>query len=155
MRKIRVSKNGKNYLVNAVGWEDGIGPGAPPGTLWMISTDGKWYSVNISGSSSSAKLFVSQSALSWQPPGPDFGYQLLQGDDGKSYFVYLSGSSPSIVISQSAYTGSATSKPNLLLQSSADGNFYVVGLHNNSGQISASVNSSYISASWVYQSGIY
>lgn len=148
--------NGKKYLVNAPGWEDGIGPGSSIGTLWMSEGSSSWYSVFISGSNNAAALQVSQSVIA---PYSDFslGYQLVQCDDGRSYFVYLSGNPPSVTfnVSQSAYTGSASPKPNLLIQSTADSNFYKVYLHNGAGTITAVVDPLYVSASWVYQSGIY
>ena len=156
---MRVNKNGRSYLVTAAGWEDGIGPGASIGTIWMSEGSASWYSVFITGSKNTAALSISQSTL---PYGDNsVGYQLVQCDDGNSYFCYLSGTPPTVTfnVSQSAYTGSATPKPDLLLQSVTDGNFYMVTLHDSvptgGGLITAVVGPNYISASWVYQSGIY
>jgi len=156
MQRRVVFSKGKRFLVNAVGWEDGIGPGASIGTLWMSEGSASWYPIFITGSKNTATLVVSQSVL---PNYTDnsVGYQLLAGDDGRSYFVYLSGNPPTVTfnVSQSAYTGSASPKPDLLLQSTTDNNFYKVYIHNSGGVKTAVVDPLYVSASWVYQSGIY
>lgn len=142
-RKIVVNK-GKKYIVNVIGWDDGVGPGAPVGTLWMQSTDGNWYSINASGSTGTGDLsvLVNQTSIGWQPPGPDYGYQLIACDDGHTYAVYLTGTSPLVTftVSQSAYTGSSDPKPYFYFYSITDGNYYVVGLHNTSGSIQTTTN---------------
>lgn len=43
-----ILSGGKRYIVNCVSWDEGIGPGGPVGTLWLQSTDGSWYAVNVS-----------------------------------------------------------------------------------------------------------
>lgn len=155
MQKRIVISNGKKFLVNAPGYEDGVGPGASVGTLWMSEGSASWFAVVITGSKNTAVLSVSQSRLPYTDNS--LGYQLVSGDDGRSYFVYLSGNLPTVTfnVSQSAYTGSASSKPNLLIQSSTDSNFYKVYLHNSAGTITAVVDPLYISSSYIYQGGIY
>ena len=151
-RRVVISK-GKRFLVNAPSWGDGVGPGASIGTLWMSEGSASWFAVSVTGHGS-ASLQVSASAF---PNYTDnsLGYQLLAANDGRSYFIYLRGTPPSLQVSQSAYTGSASPKPNLLLQSTTDSNFYPVYLQNNAGVISLVVSPNYISSSLIYQSGIY
>ena len=158
MAKRIIIRNGKKYFVNVpdwdnhpAGWEDGIGSGGPQGTLWMMSTDNNWYPINVSGSAGVVALYVSQSALTWQSPGQDVGNQLLACDNGNSYVVYLSGTPPAVTftVNQTPFTGSAYPKPDLLLKSITNGNFYMVTLHNNSGTIQPLVNQTYISASMI------
>lgn len=150
-----VIKNGKKYIVNAAGWNDDVGPGAPEGTLWMQSTDQNWYSVNIIGTSGSATIYINQTPLAWQSPGEEAGNQLLLCNDGNSYVVYLTGTTPTVTlaVNQVPFTGSAYPKPDLLLGSITDTNYYMVTLKNNAGTIQPYVNQSYISASWVNKSG--
>ena len=125
-----IIKNGKKYLVNAPGWEDGIGSLAPPGTLWEQSiTDNSWYSVNVFGPSGSVVTYVNSTPLTWQSPGQDFGYQLLYNDfDGNVYQVYLSGSGidADLLISQTPWPLNSDYKPYLFLQSVTDNYFYKV-----------------------------
>jgi hypothetical protein len=154
MRKRIIIRNGKKYIVNTpdyggCGWEDGIGAGAQVGTLWMVSSDGQWYTINASGSAPLVGIYVDQTSLGYADNNP--GLQLLTCDDGNKYFVYLTGAPTSVAftVSQSAYTGSADGKPDLLLRSINDGDYYVVVLHNDSGTIEAFVSQSVISASWM------
>lgn len=118
----------------------GVGPGCAPGTLWMTSTDGNWYAVNITGSSGSAQLYVSQSPLNYQDNS--LGYQLLKAPDNNVYQIYLTGNSGSVSvnISQSAWGNPNDYKPYLFLSSITDGLFYVVGAITSSGHISMSIN---------------
>jgi hypothetical protein len=158
MRRILVNNKGKKYWVNVAdgcGDDGGVGPGASVGTLWMSTNTGSWYRVYITGSTPAASLAVSQSVL---PYGDNsVGWNLLLCDDTHNYQVYLKGNPPTVTfnVSQSVYSGSASPKPDLLLQSVNDGNFYMVYLHNSASVIQALVNQTFISASWVYQSGIY
>jgi hypothetical protein len=154
MRKRIIIRNGKKYIVNTPDWsccgsEAGVGSGAQVGTLWMISGDGQWYTVNASGSAPLVGIYINQTSLGYADNNP--GLQLLSCDDGNSYYVYLTGSSPSVAftISQSAYTGSSNAKSDLLLRSIHDGDYYVTVLHNNSGTIELFVSQSVISASWM------
>lgn len=155
MQKRIVISNGKKYIVNTPGWEGGAGAGSSIGTLWMSEGSASWFAIVVTGSKNTAQVAVSQSRLPYTDNS--LGYQLLAGDDGRSYFVYLSGNTPTVTLnaSQSAYTGSASPKPNLLIQSSTDNNFYKIYLHNAAGTIQVIVDPLYVSASWIYQSGIY
>ncbi len=134
MQQRTVITKGKKYIVNCVGFGDAIGSGGSVGTLWMQSTDKNWYAVNASGISPAVNVSVNQSPLTWQSPGNDVGNQLLLCDDGNSYVVYLTGSPPNVTftVNQSPFMGSAQPKPDLLLQSITDGNFYIVTLHKTS-----------------------
>ncbi len=134
MQRRTVINKGEKYIVNCVGFSDAIGSGGSVGTLWMKSTDKNWYSVNVSGISPSVIVSVNQVSLPWQSPGDEIGNQLLLCDDGNSYVVYLAGSPPNVVftVNQSPFMGSAQPKPDLLLQSITDGNFYIVTLHKTS-----------------------
>ena len=150
MTKRIIIKNGKKYIVNAPGWEDGIGAGLPVGTLWMLSDDDSWYAVNISGSGAFADIYVDQTALTWADNS--LGVQLVFcNDNGNSYETYLLGTSPTVTfnVSQSAYTGSCPPKPYLFLESTADHNFYVVTLEDNAGTIEYYVNPVPVSGSYV------
>ena len=149
MIKKIVIKNGKKYIVNAPGWEDGIGAGRSVGTLWMLSDDASWYAVSISGSGAFADVYVDQTALSWADNS--LGIQLVLCDNGNSYETYLLGTSPTVTfnVSQSAYSGSSPPKPYLFLESSADHNFYVVTLVDNAGTIEYSVSPTFVSGSYV------
>jgi hypothetical protein len=103
----------------------GIGAGFATGQLVMKSnTDGKWYVTMVSGSSPSAVLFVSQSALPFTN-GPiyqqynttasivgymdffeqNYPWQIVASNNGLAYQVYLTGTAPNVtlVVSQSAY----------------------------------------------------
>jgi len=134
MQKRIVIKNGKKYIVNTPGWEDGIGPGAPFGTLWMLSTDGNWYEVTLNGTSgsfaNSSSLVVNQTPLTWA--SNDSGYQLLLcPQDNLVYQAYLSGSAGDVTMSISQVpSGSAMAggdyKPYLLMRSTVDRYFYPV-----------------------------
>lgn len=155
MKRI-IIRNGKKYIVNTpdwdnnpVGWEDGIGSGGQVGTLWMISTDGNWYPVNTTLSQGTQHISVNQTSIGYQDNST--GVQLLLCDDGNSYLTYLSGSPNNVVfqVNQTPFTGSAYPKPDLLLQSVTNGNYYMVTLINNSGTIQPSVNQNYISSSWI------
>lgn len=123
MQKRTVVNNGKRYLVNVPGWEDGIGAGFAVGQLVMKSTDGLWYITTASGSAPNAIAFVSTASLPFQSgsiwtqndytasvaPWPsfyeqNFPYQIVGANDGKGYQVYLTGTAPStaLAVSQSA-----------------------------------------------------
>ena len=151
MQKRIVIKNGKKYIVNTVGWDDGVGAGCPEGTLWMTSVaNGLWYAINATGTAGSAAVSINQTTIGWQDNS--LGYQLVSADNGNIYAVYLTGIPNSVVftVSQSAYTGSSGAKPYLLLQSVTDGNYYQFYLKNNSGSIQLSGSNSMISSSWLH-----
>ncbi len=120
-----VKSKGKTYLVNTPTLDDGIGAGFAVGQLVMKNvTDGKWYVTYTSGSSPSASLYVSQSALPFAS-GPiyqqyantasivgymdyfeqNFPFQIVASNNGLAYQTYLNGTTPNvqIVVSQSAY----------------------------------------------------
>jgi hypothetical protein len=127
MRKVVIS-NGKRYLVTVPGAGDdfGVGPGAPPGVFWMLSNDGNWYQVALTGTSASAVLNINQTPLTWT--SNDLNYQLVgdSGGNGKVYQVYLTGTASvvTLVVSSSAYPISDSNfKPYLNLLST-DGYFY-------------------------------
>lgn len=159
MHRLVVTKNGKKYLVNTpagCGDDLGPGPGASVGICWMATNTGSWYQVYVSGSKAAATLAVSQSALSYGDYAP--GFQLLTSNDGHVYQTYLKGNPPTVTfnVSQSVYSGStASGKPDLLIQSITDGQFYMVYLTTSAGVTTSNVNPTYVSASWIYQSGIY
>ena len=132
MQKRIVIRNGKKYVVNTpsygdCGWEDGIGAGAPTGTLWMYDADaGGWFAITLTGTSASAMLHVDQNALTWA--SNDLGYNLLyDNSNGKVYQTYLSGSSGSvnIYLSQTPWPDQTDYKPYLWLLST-DNYFYAV-----------------------------
>jgi len=148
MTKRIIIKNGKKYIVNVPSWGEGIGSGGPIGTLWMKSiTDGNWYPVNVSGPPAASVVSVTQTSLGYQDN--QLGNQLLPCDDGLSYIVYLTGvpNAVTFTVTQTPFTGSNVPKPNLLLQSVTNSNFYMVTLKNNAGTIEPLVNQSAISAS--------
>lgn len=151
MNRRVIIRNGKKYIVTVpiygCGDDEGIGPGTQTGNLWMTSTDGNWYSVKVTGNSGSVSLNVSQSALTYSDNS--LGYQLLACDDGKTYAVFLTGvpTSVAFTVSQSAFTGTASPKPDLLLQNNTDGNYYMVTLHNNAGTIQTQINQTPIPSS--------
>ena len=151
MIKRIIIRNGKKYIVNACGWEDGIGAGAPAGTLWLTSADdGNWYSVNASGSIGSITTIVDQVPIGYSDNS--LGSQIVACDDGNSYFVYLTGTPNSVTftVSQSVYgTASVDAKPYLLLRSTTDGNFYELFLHDIAGTITPVINQTPISGSWM------
>lgn len=165
MQRRVIITNGVRQLVNVAGWEDGIGAGFATGQLVMKSfTDLKWYIVTTSGSSPSAAIYISQSALPFATSSfydQNYPYQLVACNDGLAYKVYLTGTAPTVTltISQSAsgpaYITSSTgaridiAKPNLLLQSISDFNYYQVTLNNSASVITAAVNQTMISQSWV------
>lgn len=148
MIKRIIIRNGKRYVVNTPGWNDGVGPGAPFGTLWEQSTtDNNWYSVNLTGTSGSLSIYVSSST--WQSPGQDFGYQLVQANDGDVYQVYISGSgaSANLYVSQTSWPIQSNYKPYLILQSITDGNYYVVSLSTTtSGSVDYTADTTFITA---------
>ena len=128
MIKKTVIKNGKKYIVNAPGWEDGIGPGAPDGTLWMRSTDLNWYAVTLTGTSGSAAISINQTPLTWQSPGGDAGFELVYNNTtNKPHQVLLTGNAGAVAISvnQTPWSNLLDYKPFLGLKST-DGNFYYV-----------------------------
>src|SRR6266404_4189095 len=151
MNKRVIIRNGKKYIVTvpsySSGDESGVGAGGPTGILWMTSTDGKWYSVAVTGSAGSVSIKVNQTALTYSDNS--LGYQIVACDDGKSYAVFLTGvpNSVTFTVSQSAaFTGTSYSKPDLLFQNGTDGNYYMVTLHNNAGTIQTVVNQTPISS---------
>ncbi len=150
MIKKTIIKNGVKYIVNAPGWNDDVGPGAPAGTLWMQSiTDGNWYAINLIGTSGSTAIYVNPTPLTWQSPGQDFPYQLLycyQNDN--VYQTYLSGSGANVTmsISQTPWPVSGDYKPYLWLQSITDQYFYAV--YAKSGSITLFVDQN--SKKWMY-----
>lgn len=146
MIKKVVIKNGKKYIVNTTTWEDvgggdfGVGPGGAIGTAWMQSTDKNWYAVKVSGSLSASVVNVNQTTIGYQDNS--LGSQLLACDDGKKYLVYLTGvpNAVTFTVSQSAYNGTTDPKPDLLLQSITDSNYYMLYLHNSASVIQAKIN---------------
>ncbi len=129
MIKRVIIKDGKKYIVNCASWNDDVGPGAPPGTLWEQSiTDGNWYNINVSGSGMNAVIYITTS--SWQSPGQDYGYQLVQATNGEVYQVYLSGSgtNATLQVAQTPWPIQSDYKPYLYLLSVTDGNYYDVYL---------------------------
>ena len=149
MQQITVINNGVRFRVNVPSWEDGIGAGAPEGTLWMKSDDGIWYAITATSTSPTAAISVNQTPIGWEDNS--LGYQLLAADNGNTYAVYLTGvpNSVTFTVSQSAYSGSSQPKPYLLLQST-DGNYYRVFLADNAGTIEAEVDQSMVSGSWLH-----
>jgi len=134
MIKRIVLKKGKKYIVNCVGWEDGIGPGGPSGTLWMKSTDGNWYAVSITGTNPSATIYINQSPLQYYGNNfqtNDLGYQLLNGSGGNIYQIYLSGNAGSVTINVNLVPvlGVGNGKPYFNLQSITDTAYYQVYLN--------------------------
>jgi len=96
MHRLVVTKNGKKYLVNTpagCGDDFGVGPGSSVGVLWMSTNTGSWYQLYINGSSPSATLAISQSALPYGDFAP--GFQLLTSLVNQTYvsasWVYQSG----------------------------------------------------------------
>ncbi len=154
MRKVVIS-NGRKYLVTVPGGVDneGVGPGSPIGSFWMVSFSGSWFQVSAQFSSSATAVYVSQSVLTYQ--SNDLGIQLISCNDSHSYYCYLTGNPPTVtfVVSQSAYTGSDQPKPNILLHSITDNNFYLMDLKNVGGTISTNFNPNPYSASMVYGLG--
>lgn len=129
MQKMIVTKDGKKYMVTAPGWNDDVGPGGPAGTLWMESTDGNWYAVNVTGTSGSAVVSVNQTPLTVFTN--DIGYQLLyDASNGNTYQVFLSGTAGSVTINVNPvpWAASTSPKPYFSLQSVTDGSFYQVYL---------------------------
>jgi len=135
-----VVKNGKKYIVNTAGWNDDVGPGAPNGTLWMQSTDGNWYSVNVTGTSGSAAISINQTPVNLFTN--DIGYQLLYSNNN-AYQVYLSGSSGGVTlkVNTTPWIPSTNYKPWLNLKSTSDGNLYQVYLSGSVPAIAVNQNS--------------
>lgn len=157
MQKRLMINNGKKYIVNVASDDNGIGAGFAVGMLVMKSyTDGYWYTINSSGSVGQVTASISQSRLETFGTSSyydiNYPYQLLRATNGNTYALYLSGSAPaaSLIISQSAYTGSADPKPYLLLQNMTDGNYYRAYLSASGATVSLSVNQTVVSASWVH-----
>lgn len=132
MQQRVIVNKGKRFIVNCPSSED-VGPACEPGTLWMQSTDLKWYAVNLTGTSASNDLafYINQTPLNWESVGgQDFGYQLLACVDNTcSYQVYLSGSAGDVTcsIAQTPWAHDQwNAKPYLLLTSLTDGYFYPV-----------------------------
>lgn len=121
-----VINNGKKYVVNAPGWNDDVGPGAPTGVLWLKSiTDSMWYEVKLTGSPASS-FSVNPTPLTLSTN--DLGYQLLQSTNGNVYQVYLSGSGAgvTVLLNTSPWPVDDDFKSNLFLQSKTDGFGYSV-----------------------------
>ena len=156
MQQRTVISNGKRLLVN-VATDDGVGAGFAEGQLVLKSTTDKfWYVITASGSYNNVAPFVSQSQLAHFGTSSYFDinypYQLLQADNGKTYAIFLNGTAPAaaLVVSQSAYTGSAQPKPYLLLQNITDHNYYRAYLHAVGASISLVTSQTVVSASWVH-----
>ena len=156
MQKRTVLSGGKRYLVN-VATDDGIGAGFAVGQLVVKSiSDRYWYVVVASGSANNVIASISQSRLEKFGTSSyydiNYPYQLLRATNNKTYALYLNGSAPaaSLVVSQSAYTGSAEPKPYLLLQNITDKNYYRAYLSASGATISLAVNQTVVSASWVH-----
>ncbi|HOS15599.1 MAG TPA: hypothetical protein PKX15_01030 [Bacteroidales bacterium] len=131
------SKTGKKYVVNCPGWNDGVGPGAPAGTLWMKSqTDDNWYEINVSGPYNSVDVYINPTSIGWE--SNDLGFQLLYNlTDGKIYQIYLTGTGAgtSIVINQTPWVVESDYKPYLLLKSITNGLFHRAYLSGNAGSV--------------------
>lgn len=176
MQQRVVINKGKRYLVNVATADDGaVGAGFAVGQLTLKSyTDLYWYVVMAQGTAGSVTTYVSQSQLTTFGTSSyydlNFPYQLLQAVSQSysssisasvsqsftssythSYYVYLTGTAPSasIVVSQSAYTGSSQPKPYLLLQNITDMNYYYAYLTYTGGTVSLTVNQTMVSQSWV------
>ena len=136
MQKRIVITNGRKYIVNAVAWDDsGPGSGAPAGQIWLKSTDGNWYAVSVTGTSSSAALVVNQTPLGWiDPGGQAFGYSLIKSNDGNVYSCSLSGSGghTAVVVSSTPWSNQNDYNPFWFLQSPTDGCYYNVALSGSS-----------------------
>lgn len=155
MQKRIVVNRGRRYQIN-VATDDGVGAGFAIGQLTLKSiTDKYWYIVTASGSAANATASVSASRLDYFGTSSyydlNYPYQLLASTNGNSYAVYLqgSGSGATLVISQSAYTGSSYPKPYLLLQSISDGNYYQAYLSSSGGVTSLVTNPYLISQSFI------
>lgn len=154
-QRIIISKKGK-FLVNVASMDDGIGAGFSVGQLLLKSiSDSYWYMISTSGSAGAVTTYVSQSELVGLGTSShydiNYPYQLVGCDNGNTYAVYLTGTAPSatIVVSQSAYTGSSDPKPYLLLQNITDFNYYQAYLTTSASVIILDVNQTPISQSWV------
>jgi len=154
-QKVIINK-GKRYLVN-VPTDDGVGAGFAIGQLVLKSISDKfWYVAMSSGSAGSVITFVSQSQLTSFGTSSyydqNYPYQLLGATNGNTYALYLSGSDPnaSLVVSQSAYTGSSQPKPNLILQNITDYNYYTARLNASASIITLVVDQTTISQSYVH-----
>ena len=130
MIKLPVVKNGKKYIVNAPGWNYDVGPGAPPGDLFMFSaTDGRWYQVNLTGHPA-ASFSVNPTPLTLSTN--DLGYELVKSSNGNTYQVYLSGSGGAavVLVNTTPWSNPLDYKPSLFLRSVTDNfgyNVYLVG----------------------------
>lgn len=143
MIKKVVIRNGKKFIVNTPDWNDfggsdfGVGPGAPAGTAWMLSSDGNWYEVSLTGTSGSATISINQTPLTWQSPGADdAGYQLVyNSDDNQTYQVYLTGNAGAVTINvnPTPWSNPTDFKPFLSLKSEDDNSFYQVVLRGSPG----------------------
>ena len=138
MQKRIVVSNGKRFLVNVPGWEDGVGAGCPSGTAWL--SDGTdWYSVQLTGLSGSLS-FQTPTQLIIPSVGQyanDYGFQLVMADDGLVYEVSIVAGAVSIAQTPSSLQ---SSKPFLFLQSKTDGAYYYVSAKNTAGTITLVIN---------------
>lgn len=138
------NKTGKKYVVNCPGWNDGVGPGAPAGTLWMQSqTDNNWYAINVSGTNNLVDVYVNPTTIGWE--SNDLGFQLLYNNtDGNVYQVYLTGTGAgtTIEVNQTPWITELDFKPYLLLQSITDGLFHRTYISGNAGSVTLSVDQS-------------
>ena len=132
MQKRIVITNGRKYIVNAVAWDDsGPGSGAPPGQLWLKSTDGNWYAVSVTGTSASATVAINQTPLGWiDPGGQAFGYSLLKSTDGNVYSCSLNGNAGSVALGVSTipWPKNYDYNPYWFLLSPTDNSYYHVYL---------------------------
>lgn len=125
MKRIIIS-NGKKYVVNTPGWNDEVGPGSPPGTLWLQSeTDGLWYEVKLTGAPASS-FYVNPTPLTLATN--DLGYQYVLSSDGNVYRIYLTGTGTgaTVMLDPTALPTSLNYKSNLYLQSVTDEKGYGV-----------------------------
>jgi hypothetical protein len=157
MQQRVIVNKGKRFLVNVATEESGVGAGFAEGQLVLKSiTDKFWYVITDSGSVSNVAPFVSQSQLSYYGTSSfydiNYPYQLLQANNNNKYAVYLSGTAPAatLVVSQSAYTGSAEAKPYLLLQNITDRNYYRSYLSASGTTITLVTSQTVVSQSWVH-----
>lgn len=124
-RRIVIS-NGKKYVVNTPGWNDEVGPGSPPGTLWLKSvTDSRWYEVKLTGAPASS-FYVNPTPLPLTTN--DLGHQYVLSSNGNVYRVYLTGTGAgaTVTLDTTALPATLNYKSNLFLQSRTDNKGYGV-----------------------------
>lgn len=140
MQKRVIISKGKKYIVNCVGGDEGIGAGCPSGTAWLADGSNNWFSVQLTGLSSSLSLVATAIPAASQSVGMqsnDFPFQIVQADDGLNYQVSIAVGAVVIAQTPSAYN---SSKPFLFLQSITDSAYYYVWAKNTAGTITLVIN---------------